>query len=200
MATPPVPPGVVALPKDAQGRPLPWFSARLPDGSYNLRVASARKFDLAYRRRLCPVCGRPLGRLSGFVGRPVDVVRREFAQPPGHVECLEFSLRNCPFLLGQTRRRGPAGLPPDAVPPPQGCEPGAKVDVPLALYCTARPVSRSPSGLFVAGPPKEVSWWLKGERLPPHLARAADGLVAQARRAFQRRPDGAGRCTPALPK
>ncbi len=190
MAEPHTPPQIAALPKDSLGRPIPFFSPRLPGGTTNLRLASAQKFDLAYRRRWCPVCGTPLGKLSAFVGRPQDVVLRTFAQPGSHPECMAYSLQHCPFLRGETRRRGSAGVPTDAVPPVQGCVPGAKVETPLALYCTARPVSRLPSGLFAAGPSRSVSWWWCGQRLPAHLARAADELVTQARRALAAPAEG----------
>jgi hypothetical protein len=88
------------LPRDPQGRVVPAIVER--DASGN--PLFARLNDKAMRRclndDLCQICAQPLMRRRWLVGGP----QRAFAPHdfytdlPGHLECIEYSLRTCPYL------------------------------------------------------------------------------------------------------
>lgn len=56
------------------------------------------KFIRAVREKLCWVCGQRLGVNLCFVAGPMCGINRTSSEPPSHVECAQWSARNCPFL------------------------------------------------------------------------------------------------------
>jgi hypothetical protein len=111
------------LPVDARGYPVPWFVAWVPgpDGVNvpEFRAADARKFTVAVKLKLCWICGEPLGRWLAFPIGPMCAITRTTAEPPCHVECAEWSIRNCPFL-SQPRQVRRDGDLPDGITQPAG--------------------------------------------------------------------------------
>jgi hypothetical protein len=82
---------------DARGYPVPWFVA-WQNGAPEFRAMDVAKLRRAVRERRCWVCGQILGRHLAFVVGPMCGVNRTSAEPPSHLECAEWSARNCPFL------------------------------------------------------------------------------------------------------
>jgi len=72
-----------------------------------------RKFRRAVQERLCWVCGEPLGRWLAFPIGPMCTITRTISEPPSHLECAEWSARNCPFLANPRAERRTEGLPAD---------------------------------------------------------------------------------------
>lgn len=91
------------LPVDKRGFPVPWFVPWV-DGQAIFPAMDARKRNLAWRDRLCWVCGERIGRVQAFVIGPMCAVNRTSSEPPSHLECARFSARRCPFLA---RKRCP---------------------------------------------------------------------------------------------
>lgn len=85
------------LPVDDRGYPVPWFVAEV-NGKYDFRVADPRKWERAVKENLCWVCGQKMGAFKTFVIGPMCGINRTTAEPPCHLECGEWSARNCPFL------------------------------------------------------------------------------------------------------
>jgi hypothetical protein len=89
------------LPVD-RGYPVPWFVEwiRSPEGENlpEFRAMSMVKWKLAVTQKLCWVCGKRLGAHIAFVVGPMCGINRISAEPPSHLECAEWSARNCPFL------------------------------------------------------------------------------------------------------
>ena len=85
------------LPVDDRGYPVPFFVA-WQDGKPEFRAMDVDKFVRAIREKLCWVCGGPLGVHLAFVVGPMCGINRNSAEPPSHLECAEWSARNCPFL------------------------------------------------------------------------------------------------------
>jgi hypothetical protein len=56
------------------------------------------KWSLAIRERRCWVCGDALGKYLTFVLGSMCGVNRTTQEPPCHLDCAEWSARNCPFL------------------------------------------------------------------------------------------------------
>jgi hypothetical protein len=114
---PALPANIARLPVDERGYPVPWFVAWI-DGKPEFRVADAKKIMQAVVGNLCWVCGSPLGRYLAFVVGPMCAVNRISAEPPSHLECAEFSVRACLFLVRPHMRRRERGLPAEAAAPP----------------------------------------------------------------------------------
>lgn len=83
---------------DHRGYPVPWFVLWLPDGTPDHRAISREKWLQATKDGLCWVCGEPLGRFKTFVLGPMCGVNRTTSEPACHLDCAEWSARNCPFL------------------------------------------------------------------------------------------------------
>lgn len=149
-----------------RGYPVPWFVAMV-DGDYHFPTADGRKAALAITRRLCWVCGQPLGRTVAFVIGPMCVVNRTTSEPPCHRDCAEFSAKGCPFLARPHMKRS-VDVPEGAVAPPGIAlmrNPGA-----MAVWITRDYWLRKVPGdegvqagfLFKLGPALEVLWYAEG--------------------------------------
>lgn len=101
----PPPARVRALPRNKVGYPIPWFAATMPDGERDLRVVDPAKVLQAIRDELCWVCGQRLGVFRAFVIGPMCAVNRITAEPPTHLECAQYAVRVCPFLVVPGMRR-----------------------------------------------------------------------------------------------
>lgn len=100
-----IPDRIKALPVDDRGYPVPWFVDWL-DGKPEFRAMDLKKWVDAVKRRLCWVCGQPLGINLCFVAGPMCGINRTSAEPPSHYECGKWSAINCPFLANpKTVRR-----------------------------------------------------------------------------------------------
>ena len=86
------------LPVDDRGYPVPWFVAWRADGQPEFRAMDPEKWIRAVRDRRCWVCGGALGQYLAFVIGPMCGINRTTAEPACHLECAEWSARNCPFL------------------------------------------------------------------------------------------------------
>ncbi len=101
---PDLPAHMKALPVDYRGFPVPWFVA-WEDGKPLFPVADGRKFAVAIKQGRCWVCGEALGRYKAFVIGPMCAVNRTSSEPPSHLDCAQFSARNCPFLTKPRMKR-----------------------------------------------------------------------------------------------
>lgn len=85
------------LPVDERGYVVPWFVDWV-DGKPEFRAMNMDKWVRAVRFKLCWVCGDRMGRWMTFVAGPMCGINRTSAEPPAHLECAQWSARNCPFL------------------------------------------------------------------------------------------------------
>ena len=64
------------------------------------------KIIIAYRRKICFLCGEPLGRFAAFVIGPMgSSINRVSSEPPAHRDCAEYAVRACP-VPGPAQRQG----------------------------------------------------------------------------------------------
>jgi hypothetical protein len=105
-----VPARIAVLPQDHRGFHIPWFVARLPDGSRDFRFADPAKKGIAVRTKKCWVCGGTLGTYFCFVIGPMCAVTRTTAEPPCHQDCAQYSVKICPFLTKPRMRRNDKDL------------------------------------------------------------------------------------------
>lgn len=95
--TEPLPVRMQGLPVDDRGYVVPWFVA-WHDGKPEFRAMDGQKFVRAIREKMCWVCGQKLGINVCFVVGPMCGINRTSSEPPSHLECGQWSARNCPFL------------------------------------------------------------------------------------------------------
>lgn len=156
---------IAKLPKDHRGFPVPWFAAKMPDGTYDFRVADQFKKGRAVRHNLCWVCGEPLGQYKAFTIGPMCVVNRNTAEPPAHLECAHFSVHNCPFLSRPRMRRNDKGLDEIGAVDPPGYmitrNPGVTCIWVCKKYSTYR-VHVGGDFMIRLGDPIAVEWWKEG--------------------------------------
>jgi hypothetical protein len=86
------------LPLDERGYPVPWFVDWTDEGKPEFRSMDGRKWIRATSEKLCWTCGTRLGRYLTFVAGPMCGINRTSSEPPSHLECAQWSARNCPFL------------------------------------------------------------------------------------------------------
>lgn len=170
----PLPPRLEVLPKDPRGYPVPWFVAEVPgiDGrppTYDFRVMDPEKFVQAVKHRRCWICGQPLGRWLVFSIGPMCTITRTISEPPGHLECAHWSVKNCPFLVNPKFTRNVEGLPAN-VDEPAGIglmrNPGVMCLWITRSYEVFKPPHRAkgqtPLPLITIGDAQSVEWWREG--------------------------------------
>jgi hypothetical protein len=157
----PIPERMKRLPISSKGFPVPWFVAMV-NGNWDFRVIGPGKVDGAVKRKLCWLCGQPLGQYQVFVIGPMCTVNRVSAEPPSHLECADYAARACPFLTKPAMRRNEKDMPGQAKEPAGTMikrNPGV-----AALWVTK---SYSPwrvgNGVpFRIGDPERVLWFSEG--------------------------------------
>lgn len=160
----PMPDRIKRLPISPTGYPVPWFVAWI-DGKPDFRVIGPDRLVPAIKRKLCWVCGQPMGLHMAFTIGPMCSITRTIAEPPAHLECADYSVRACPFLSTPRMRRNEKDLPEnrvDAAGLPIMRNPGA---VAIWITKTARAVraGRGNEGiLFELGDPERVLWFAQG--------------------------------------
>ncbi|MEN1648456.1 hypothetical protein AAIH51_33530, partial [Pseudomonas aeruginosa] len=50
------------------------------------------------REGLCGMCGQKLGKAMAFVGGPISIKNRLFADLPMHESCAVYAMQACPFI------------------------------------------------------------------------------------------------------
>jgi uncharacterized protein (DUF3820 family) len=106
----PLPCRMARLPVNERGFPVPFFVAKVGN-DWDFRAFDGAKFFACYRRRLCWLCGEPLGRYVAFVIGPMCSVNRVSSEPPSHLECAQYAVRACPFLTRPRARRNEVDMP-----------------------------------------------------------------------------------------
>lgn len=176
----PIPERLARRPRDHRGFVVPFFVAWLdeqgrpvaePNGTPDFRVVEPRRMALCVNKKLCWLCGEPMGVHMGFVLGPMCTINKVISEPPSHVTCAEYAMKACPFLSRPRMRRNEVDMPANYVEAaglPAERNPGT-----MALWITRsyRPfqVGKGNAGvLFEVGPFERVSWWREGR----HATRA----------------------------
>lgn len=162
---PPMPKRIAKLPVDHRGYPVPWF-VQWVDGKPDFRVIGIGKRADAYHKRLCWVCGEPLGKFMAFVIGPMCAVNRISSEPPSHRDCAEFSARACPFLTRPQVERREGNLPEGAnLADTPGIALARNPGVALVWVTKRYTPFQAPNGtLFNVGAPEEVLWFAQGRK------------------------------------
>ena len=182
-----LPPRLRKLPLDARGYPVPWFVAWI-DGVPDHRVVNPQRFGEAVKQRRCWVCGEPLGRWLAFPIGSMCAITRTISEPPSHLDCAEWSVKNCPFLSKPEMVRREEDRPADWVAPAGNAimrNPGVMCLWVTRSYEIVRDAANRP--LFQIGAPERVSWWREGraatrEEVDTAVTTGFPLLLAEAKR------------------
>ena len=175
---PPLPARMRRLRVDKRGYPVPWFVAWV-DGEPDFRVIRPRGLVDAVKRRICWVCGQPMGRYLSFVLGPMCTITRTTSEPPNHHECAVFAAKACPFLARPYMKRSVGELP-DAVSPAAGLHldrnPGAMAVWTCREFHPFIPFAGHEGILFKVKEPTEVLWFAEGrEATRAEVQKSIDG-------------------------
>ena len=157
----PLPKRLARRPVSERGFPVPWFVSFIKD-KWDFVNLDPRKIVEAYRRKICWLCGEPLGQYFAFVIGPMCSINRVSSEPPSHRDCAEYAVRACPFLARPNAKRnyaqhtqGAETIPGIAIEH----NPGAAL---IWITKSFRPVNVPGGVLFEIGPPLEVYWYAEG--------------------------------------
>jgi hypothetical protein len=141
---------------------VPYFVA-WKDGQPDFKTVDATRTITSYQDKLCFICGQRLGAYKAFVIGPMSMVNQVSAEPPSHVECAQYALRTCPFLVNSQRKRRPSYLFEGETFEPGSVffehNPGV-----MALWVTKtfRAQKQEDGLMFALGEPVELEWWCQG--------------------------------------
>ena len=159
----PLPARLAARPVSERGFPVPYFVSFI-DGKWDFVNLDPNKIIIAYRRKICFLCGEPLGRFAAFVIGPMGSINRVSAEPPAHRDCAEYAVRACPFLARPNAKRndkahiGTAENTPGIV---IEHNPGASL---IWITKTFHPFKVDNGILFQIGEPVETLWFAEGRK------------------------------------
>lgn len=160
---PPMPPRIARLRVDPKrGYPVPWFVAWI-DGVPDFRVVDRGKREEAVTRRVCWICGEPLGAYKAFVIGPMCAINRTSSEPPCHRDCAIFAAQACPFLVRPHMRRRDNDLPGDVVTA-DGVGLQRNPGVALVWVTRSYGIFRDGRGgwLIEVGDPTDTLWFAEG--------------------------------------
>lgn len=150
-------------PIDHRGYPVPWFvTLKDEDGRYEFRVIEPERYLEAARRKVCWICGHKLGSNLAFAVGPMCGINRISGEPPQHLECAEFAVRVCPFMLLPRAQRRDANLP--TVQQREVIHVDRNPGVTLVWSTRSARVVQAPNGqlLWRMGEPTAISFWREG--------------------------------------
>lgn len=162
---PALPARMGGLPIDNRGFPVPFFASWV-DGEPEFRVVHRETIMKAVRRKLCWICGQPLGSWVAFAIGPMCTVNRISAEPPQHRECAIYAAQACPFMAHPDAVRRKSRMP-EGAKTAEEC-PGVMLERNpgvVAVWCCRRyEVFRPHNGgtLHRLGDPGEVLWFTRG--------------------------------------
>lgn len=151
------------LPVDRRGYPVPKFVEWI-NGVPDFRCVDGRWMLACVKQSLCWLCGEKLGRHMAFVIGPMCAVNRVSSEPPSHLECAQFAVRACPFLVQPKRRRNEEGLPEEAVDAagiPLDRNPGCAL---IWVTRSYKPFNANGGTLFRIGEPERTEWYAHGRK------------------------------------
>jgi hypothetical protein len=157
----PLTPRLKNLPLDDRGYPVPWFVGWI-DGKPDFRTADSEKWLKAVQFNLCWVCGGQMGAHKCFVIGPMCGLNRNTSEPPCHLDCAQWSARNCPFLSNPNMVRNERNLVGDN---PGGImikrNPGVTLLWNTKSY---RPYNAGNGILITIGEPTSIEFYTEGRK------------------------------------
>lgn len=175
---PPLTERIKKLPIDKRGYPIPrfvqWvkfedgkpFPCKEGEGEPDFRITSVDWLWRCVIQHVCWICGEKLGVFRAYNIGPLDAIQRVSVEPPSHLECAEYAVKSCPFMLNPNldMRNDEVSQSENVVLNPEMIlkNPGV-----FAIWIVKQlhEVSRhGPRLIFKLPPPVDMSWWKEGRR------------------------------------
>jgi hypothetical protein len=146
---------------DERGFPIPKFVPYV-DGKPDFRGMEPNHLRDCIKKKLCWLCGEPLGVHMTFVIGPMCAINRNSSEPPSHHDCAEYSTKACPFLTQPKMRRNEKGLTED----PQVAGIMIKRNPGVTMMWTTRSYKLMQAGgiLFQIGDPETIECRAEGRK------------------------------------
>lgn len=157
----PLPARLARRPVNKRGFPVPWFVS-WRNGDWDFVNLDPRNIGEAYRRKVCWLCGEPLGRFMAFVIGPMCSINRISSEPPSHRECAEYAVRACPFLARPNAKRNEAAsVNHGETVPGIMIEHNPEASL-IWITKSYKPMNTPKGALFQVGDPVETFWFKEG--------------------------------------
>lgn len=161
-----MPDRIKKLPVDERGYPVPRFVQYI-NGKPDFRVIREEWLHKCIQKKICWLCGDPLGRHLAFPIGPMCAINRVNSEPPCHLVCAEFAVKACPFMVFPNRKRNEDDLPDNRIEAPGMPilrNPGVMCIWITNSYQTFRARGGNRGLLFSLGEAEVTSWWSQGRR------------------------------------
>ena len=159
----PVPERMRKLPISDKGFPTPYFVGEF-EGKRDFRVIAPGAMAACYHKRICWLCGQPLGQYMAFVIGPMCSVNRISSEPPSHLDCANYAVRACPFLSRPKMRRNEEGVP-SLQDRSAGIAIAHNPEATLIWVTKSyKPLKVSNGVLFQIGEPTQTMWFKEGRK------------------------------------
>jgi hypothetical protein len=86
--------------------PVPYFN-EMDDGTVNYTGINASTVLKCGKENLCGICSQPLDYWIAFIGGPISLANRTYADPPLHEECALAAIKYCPHINRKVHRPTP---------------------------------------------------------------------------------------------
>lgn len=169
---PPLPAYMRDLPLSEKGYPVPYFVS-VVNGRYDFQLADSRKWLDCTRNNRCWICGKTLGAFKVFALGPMGAINRICSEPPSHLDCAEYAVEACPFLLyPNAKRRELNQNVPQKIPAGVLALHNPGVTLLWSTKSSTFATNQRPC-LLLLGEPTTVRWYTEG-----HLASQAQASAA----------------------
>jgi len=121
---PTLPPALATRPRDVRrGLPIPPVNEHGTDSHTGAPVVDFTTINTTTSTRLaserrCSLCGTAFEYWVAFLGSPRAAQLMQYADPPGHPECLRAAVTLCPFIAVERHRRARSDRPGAGMMPP----------------------------------------------------------------------------------
>lgn len=189
-----IPVRMLDRPIDPQrGIRVPWF-VPIIDGKYEFRAMSGEKWRQAVDQKLCWTCGKLLGAYQVFALGPLSCITRATSEPPNHLSCARWAVKNCPFLSKPRMvRRGHEELIARGAEPMGGIALDRNPGVAL-LWTTPKFKIIYPDGggmLIQVGDPTAWEFWYEGRKATrDEIQHSIDTGLPALEEVARQEPDG----------
>lgn len=171
----PIPRRMRELPIDERGFPVPKFVPWI-NGKPDFRGMNGKHLAECVKKKLCWMCGDPLGVHMTFVIGPMCAVNRVSSEPPSHHSCGDYAGKACPFLTQPRMRRNPKDMPEGEV---AGIMIARNPGVVMLWTTRSYKMMRTQTGpLFIIGDPEKIQCYAEGRQATPEelAASIASGI------------------------
>jgi hypothetical protein len=142
-------------PRDERGFPVTYVTLWV-DGKPDFRTMDTARQRQAVERRRCGLCGCGLPGAGpyAFIGGDRSIQNLTFSDPAMHVDCAQYAMLVCPYLVTRGRKRVP--MPHQGATP--WLDPAQPARMGLLITHTWRSTLVGESYHIHAGPDHEVIW------------------------------------------